>query len=450
MTHHHGKYVPDLDDVASEGHAARLVEHRARLAVWGLGHIGFSTAEAFAKAGVNVVGYDPDTSRVTTLEALRATRLRVSSDVSTVLARDCLVHMVAVPTERDGEPFAGALVTVIEAIADAVSGGDLAGMRPLLLIESTLTPGTTTEVVIPLLAERGLVIGHQLLLGLAPRRDWFLAEGYGLRVLDRVFAAKDEISATATREVLGLVNDVLHRASGHREGELVKCVENAFRHLNITLANELTLAFPDVDMAEVLRLAGTKWNVGTFHPSFGTGGYCIPLASRYLIRGAEHPEELGLLRRTIHTDDRIRLRVADAARARPPIVVLGIAYKGGIKVDVLSPARAIVQRLRELGVELTVHDPLYDDVELAGLLGSGFTTDDVAEALHRARTVLVVPDHPQFAEPLYVDAINRPREEPVVVIDNHGGLAHVPWAEHVLYRRAGGERWLKILEEARP
>lgn len=429
-------------DVAGMG--AGLAAREARLAVWGLGYIGSSTAEAFAAAGVDVIGYDPDSERVAVLRASQADKkFAVSSAVAAVLHDDCRVHMIAVPTEREGEPFNGALVSVFTDLAHAIADGPLSGTCPLVVIESTLPPGTTEEVLFPLLVKHGLTIGRDLLVGLAPRRDWFLAEGYGLRELDRIYSGVDDLSAIAVRDVLALVNDVLHQAPSHLEGELVKCVENAYRHMDITLANELSLAFPHVDMVEVLRLAGTKWNIGTYHPSFGTGGYCIPLSSRYLITGARHPQELGLLRRAVETDDRMRILVADAVRSRPPVVILGIAYKGGIKVDILSPAKAIVQRLLEHGVEVTVHDPMYTNEEIEKLLGVGVTTDDVAGALRAARTVLIIPDHPEFTDSLYMEALNHPREGGLRVIDNHGVLAAATWADHVKYSRAGGENWLE-------
>ncbi len=431
----------------SDCHRTRLSDGRGRLAVWGLGYIGLSTATAFADVGVQVVGFDPAEQRVRSLTGINS-RIAVSSEATDVLAADCCVHMIAVPTEREGEPFDGALSSVIADIAASLTKGDLRGTCPLVIIESTLTPGTTDELLLPILAEHGLKVGRDLLVGLAPRRDWFLAEGYSLRELDRVYGGVEARSAAATRAVLGLVNNILHQARTHHTCELVKCVENAFRHMDITLANELTLAYPDVDMVEVLRLAGTKWNIGTYHPSFGTGGYCIPLASRYLIRGAEHPEYLGLLRRTVETDDQMRLLVADAVRARPPVVILGVAYKGGIKVDILSPAKSIARSLRDRSVPVVVHDPLYDNAEIDGLLGPGLTTDDLPGALRSARSVLVIPDHSEFTGPEYVNNINYPREETLIVLDNHGVLADVAWADHVIYKRAGNKRWLDTEEDA--
>ena len=98
-------------------------------------------------------------------------------------------------------------------------------------------------------------------------------------------------------EVLSIVCEKLIPAPDHRHAEIVKSVENAFRHSEITLANQLSLAYPNLNMTEVLRLVGTKWNVGTFHPSFGSGGYCIPFSSN-TFEGAEKPEYLTILKKT--------------------------------------------------------------------------------------------------------------------------------------------------------
>jgi nucleotide sugar dehydrogenase len=423
-----------------------LQDGTSRLAVWGLGYIGLSTAEAFADAGVSVEGHDIDLDRVQAISALELPRISASAVVDNVLTGRCTVHMVAVPSEREGQPYDDALLSVAGTLARAIQHGELAGVRPLVVIESTLTPGTFDRLVLPVFAHHGLEIGHDLLLGLAPRRDWFLAEGYGLRELDRVYAGSDEQSADAIRAVLSLVNDTLHRAADHRVGELVKCVENAYRHMDITLANELSLAFPDVDMVEVLRLAGTKWNIGTYHPSFGTGGYCIPLSSRYLLRGAQHPDALHLLSATVERDDQMRLLVADAVADAGPVVILGVAYKGGIKVDILSPAKAIVARLTELGVPVVVHDPMYSSAELDRILGSGLTTDDLPAAIRAAGTVLIIPDHPEFLGDEYIKLLNEPRTSVLTVLDNHGVLANVSWSAHVRYKRAGSPRWLEAQE----
>jgi nucleotide sugar dehydrogenase len=167
-------------------------------------------------------------------------------------------------------------------------------------------------------------------------------------------------------DVLSMVCDRLLPAPDHRHAEMVKSIENAYRHVEITLANQLSLAYPNVDMTEVLRLVGTKWNIGTYHPSFGTGGYCIPLSSQYVLSGTEHPDLLSILKAAVETDQKLPRMVAEslAARGAKKVGVLGLSYKGELKVHILSPALAIVERLKEKGVEVKVHDPYYSEKEI--------------------------------------------------------------------------------------
>jgi nucleotide sugar dehydrogenase len=432
-------------DLDHYNYGQRLRDGDIELAVWGLGYIGWSTVEAFAEQGVRIKGYDPDAARVAQRgTVLPSPGVRVFADSAEVLGPTCLVHMIAVPTERAGAPYHGALRDVFEVIAPAIADGPLRGQCPLLIVESTMTPGATDNVIMPILRAFGLEVGRHLGLAIAPRRDWFLAEGFGLRELDRVYAGYDDFSGQSAEGVLRLVNDVLHRAPGHLAGELVKCVENAFRHVDISLANQLTLAFPHVDMAHVLRLAGTKWNVGTYHPSFGTGGYCIPLSSKYLLLGAEQPKELSLLEASVETDERMRRLVAEAASQAEPVLVIGLAYKGGIKVDILSPAHAIVTRLLDAGIETSVWDPMYSPDEIDAKLGAHVATRDVIAEISRARTVLIVSGDQDSLTPELTDALNAPRDGELVIIDNYGLLADVYWRNHVRYRRAGHPSWLSV------
>ncbi|MFG2310960.1 UDP binding domain-containing protein [Streptomyces sp. NPDC048566] len=428
-------------------HRADLLAGRAAACVWGLGHIGWSTVQALRAEGVAVVGYDVDPARAEQRGAAAAAEVgsaaRMTSDRAHALAEDVAVHFVAVPTEREAEPYSGALVEVFAAIA-AETAARRPQRPPLVIVESTLTPGTVEELLLPIATSAGLEPDTDLLLALAPRRDWFLAEGYGLRDLDRIYCGVGARSADAARDVLGLMCDTLHRAPSHIEGELVKCVENAYRHVEITLANQLSLAYAHVDMVEVLRLAGTKWNIGTFHPSFGTGGYCIPLSSRYLLRGAADATPLSLLSAAVDTDVRMRGLVAQAVAPRGRVLVLGLAYKGGIKVATLSPTVAITEELRRLGTEFSVYDPMYSAAEIEALLGPGTAATDLAEAVRQASTVLVVPDHPEFRGEPYLSLLDEPRERPLLILDNHGVWEGRTWPGHVAYRRAGGTSWLDV------
>ncbi|AJE80905.1 UDP-N-acetyl-D-mannosaminuronic acid dehydrogenase [Streptomyces albus] len=434
-----------------EEYRSDLLSGRCAVSVWGMGYIGFSTFEALRAEKVRVVGYDISSERVAALRAAGAADTEspvgtpaatLTDDRAEALSPDVAVHFVAVPTERGARPHSRDLVDVLEAIVEATAARPKAH-PPLVIVESTLTPGTVETLLLPLLRANGLSADRDLLLALAPRRDWFIAEGYGLRDLDRVYSGVGGRSAEAAYAVLSLMCDTLHRAPSHIEGELVKCVENAYRHLEITLGNQLTLAYPDVDMVEVLRLAGTKWNIGTFHPSFGTGGYCVPLGSRYLLAGTEHAEELTLLSQAVETDMRMRSVVADAVALRGPVVILGLAYKGDIKVSTLSPTVGISARLAQLGVPFGVFDPLYSAEEINRLLGADVAVSRLPEAIRAARAVLIVTDHAEFREEAYLGLLTEPREGELVVLDNQGVLAGRVWPEHVVYRQAGHPAWLR-------
>ena len=286
-----------------------------------------------------------------------------------LLAPEYAVHMIAVPTEHEEEPWDGALVDVVRKISqmekDRVE-------PPLVIIESTLTPNKTDKVVIPVFENAGVRVGKDVLLGVAPRRDWFISPEKNLKSLPRVVGGTSPETTRCMIDVLGIVCDSLIQAPDHRHAEIVKSVENSFRHVEITLANQLSLAYPSLNMTEVLRLVGTKWNVGTYHPSFGSGGYCIPLSSKYVLEGAEKPDKLTILRETLSTDRNLPMIVADTIlnSGLKSVGILGLSYKGDIRVHILSPALPICKRLMQNGVNVKVNDPYYTNDEIKRISGA--------------------------------------------------------------------------------
>ncbi|MBI2362399.1 MAG: hypothetical protein HYV15_03330, partial [Elusimicrobia bacterium] len=313
---------------------ADLIKNRkCKIGIWGAGFIGFSTMAHFARRGVSGVVVDVNPVRVDAINRgevdidglegwlgfkvkplIKRGLIRAITDHKRLLEPDVLVHFIAIPTEKDGRPYLAYLEDVIRKIATAPAPDPK--LPPLVVIESTLTPGTTDKVVVPILKAAGKTIGKDLLLGVAPRRDWFVDDTKSLQDLDRVFGGCDAAAAAAMKQVLSVVCDRLHQASNHRTAEMVKSFENAYRHMEITLANQLSLAYPDENIREALKLVGTKWNIGTFYPGFGVGGYCIPLSSHYVLAGAKKPGELTILSDTIRTDESINQLIAKSLIAR--------------------------------------------------------------------------------------------------------------------------------------
>jgi UDP-N-acetyl-D-mannosaminuronate dehydrogenase len=141
--------------------------------------------------------------------------------------------------------------------------------------------------------------------------------------------------------------------------------------------------------------------------------------------------------------------VAESIKDEGPVLLLGVAYKGGIKVATLSPAIAISRRLDELEVPHCAFDPMYSAAEIEALLGEGHATTELATAVSAASTILIVPDHAEFRSAFYLDLLTQPRPDALLILDNHGVLEGVEWPAHVEYRRAGRPNWLAPPQETK-
>jgi nucleotide sugar dehydrogenase len=387
----------------------QLLEGQRKIGVWGCGYIGFSTMANFAARGVVCVGTDTSPAIVSSINSGRSPvanmeywlgfdtkylaqsgMMSATEDWQRLLDPEFAVHMIAIPTEKGDKPWDGALEDVTNKIAQRVSKPDEPG---LVIIESTLTPKKTDGLVIPILESHHIEVGKDILLGVAPRRDWFISAEKNLKSLPRVVGGTTRETTDVMVEVLGIICDHLIPAEDHKHAEIVKSVENAFRHVEITLANQLSLAYPTLNMTEVLRIVGTKWNVGTYHPSFGSGGYCIPLSSHYVLEGAERPEHLTILKETIATDSSLPIKVADvvADKGLKNVGILGLAYKGDLKVHVLSPTIRITRRLMERSVTVKVNDPYYTSEEIKKLTGA--ESFEFPQGLSEFDCVLIVAGH---------------------------------------------------------
>jgi len=437
-----------------------LVDQKARIGVWGAGFIGLSTLAHFGRQGVKGVAVDIDQDKVDAvnrgevkevgmlewlgfpIEPLASQgTIRATVDHRELLAPDVIAHFIAIPTEKDGEPYYAALENVIAKLTELKVGSR--PVPPLVIIESTLTPGTTDEKVVPMFRDAGIEVGTDILLGIAPRRDWFVDDTKALTDLDRVFGGYDAATSDAMQDVIGIVCKVLHRASDHRVAEMVKSFENSYRHVEITLANQLSLAYPDVNIREALRLVGTKWNIGTFYPGFGTGGYCIPLSSRYVMAGARRPDALSIVKGTIATDDDINLKIAQnlVDRGYKRVGVLGLSYKANLKVSILSPTIPFVRRLKEAGVDVSLNDPLFPADEISRELG--VPTFGFPEELSGFDAVVLVVGHDAYRRE--TDELFKHLEGCRYVLDNAA-----VWECHkdrfasmgIEYHVSGDENWL--------
>lgn len=410
-----------------------LINSKARLGVWGCGYIGFTTMINFAQEGIYSIGCDVSPNVVQEIKEgkthipnldfwigyhigdLVRNMIAATDNWKDMMADDIKVHLIAVPTERGGEPWFEPLQDVIDKLALRKKSD----VPDLVIIESTLTPGMFDKVVVATFESFGIKVGKDVLVGIAPRRDWFDSPEKNLKALNRVIGGTTPETTQIMKEVLGIVCDKLIPSDAHTT-ELVKSVENSIFHVCAVYASQLACAYPNVNIREVLKLASTHWRIPLYFPSVGTGGYCIPVSSKYVLNGAEVPEVLSITKDTLKFDQEQPTRVADMIVERTnggAIGVLGLSYKRDLKVHVLSASLRIINELKERGVVVKAFDPYYSEAETLQVAGvESFACPD---ELGQFKGLIVVPPHRVFSQipkNMLLDNINNG----TIILDNEG------------------------------
>lgn len=354
-------------------------------AIIGLGYVGLPLAVAFGRQ-LPTLGYDIDAARIAELaggqdhtlemepdELASASLLRYSSDPAQLDA--CNVYIVTVPTPIDAyeQPDLEPLRSATRLIASHLRAGDL------VIYESTVYPGTTEEVCVPLLEQgSGLRFNEDFYCGYSPER---VSPGDRQRRLADI----RKITSGSTPEVAAVVDDLYQRiitagtfpVPSMRVAEAAKVVENIQRDVNIALVNELALIFDrlDIDTQDVLDAAGSKWNFLPFRPGL-VGGHCIGVDPYYLLHKSEsmgyHPDLIHTARQVNnrvgeHVANRVLAMLAERGRApaQSRILVLGVTFKEDCPDLRNSRALELAQRLADSGAQVDVSDPWVGPAALA-------------------------------------------------------------------------------------
>lgn len=430
---------------------ADLRAQRASIGVWGCGHIGASAMYHFSQKGVPCVGYDiaetriaeindgrflsTDTAGIERLESTVAP-VRATTSWRELKSHRVAVHIVAVPTERGAEPSSAALEDIMPLVCETVRDTDLGGAIPLLVIESTIQPTWIDTVVLPKLHASGLRPGVDILVGAAPRRDWFSGHEHTLETLPRIAGGTTPEATDALVELYSLVCREVVPARDAYHAAFTKVIENLIRFQGLALANTLSLAFPQYDMTHVLQLSSTKWNIPLYHPSMGIGGHCIPLAPRYaLAEGGQDNEFLEPVRQAVDLNDGYfsRLyqhRLRDLLGDCRSVVVLGLAYTPDAKMHKLSPALDALACLKDTP-RLRIHDPYYSADDLEDICGAA--TINFPEDLADCDGIVLVTAHTPYRNAPVEDYI----QPGTVVIDNFGSWRGRQFAPGVRYHEIG-------------
>ena len=422
------------------------------VAVVGLGYVGLPLASAFAKV-MPTIGFDVDRRRILEIldgkdrngsvqeDGLRESYLELSDDPSCLGRAPFIIVAVPTPVDRAKQPDLSHLLEASRLIGQNMCAGTT------VVYESTVFPGCTEEVCVPILErESGLKVGHEWKVGYSPERVNPGDEEHTLERVVKVVSGQDEATCDLIASVYGLVVQAgIHRAPDIRTAEAAKVIENIQRDLNIAFMNELAVLFHrlGLDTKEVLKAARTKWNFLPFECGL-VGGHCISVDPYYLTHKAQevgyHPEVI-LAGRRINDSmglfvarETVKLLIQAGKVVRgAKVLVLGVAFKEDVPDARNTRVAELVHELSGHGINVSVYDPLVDEAELKRLELKGIHDPFAASRVYDA-VVLAIP-HRTFRErpvDAYVKLL-RNGGKPGVLVDVKGALPKQNGDASILY-----------------
>ncbi len=417
----------------------KITERRAVVGVIGLGYVGLPLTVELAKAGHTVIGFDVDERRAAMInegvsyipdvptEAVKALvaegKLSATVDFSKLRKTDAVVICVPTPLRKTKEPDISYILAAAEQVCAHVQSPQL------IILESTTYPGTTDEVLLPMLEESGLKLDEDFFLAFSPERVDPGNPQFQTHNIPKVVGGVSKDSMEVAAALYQTIVERVHKVSSARVAETAKLLENTFRSVNIAMVNEIAqLCYHlGIDSWEVIQAAATKpFGFMAFYPGPGIGGHCIPLDPHYLSWKARlHGFEarfIGLAEEVNSYMPRYVVRLVQDGlneQSKPlkgsKVLMLGVAYKRDIDDVRESPALGIAEQLLDKGVLLSYHDPHIAKMDLDGK-GSLESVPLSDELLSECNCVVIVTDHSaiDYAKvvslaPLIVDTRNATR-----------------------------------------
>jgi len=406
----------------------KLGDKTVRVGVIGLGYVGLPLVHVFWQAGLQTMGFDIDHAKIKKLErgetyikhfadenvrTMNASgRFVATSDFRRLKEVDAVLICVPTPLNAEREPDLSFVVTTTEMIAK--------NLHPemLVVLESTTYPGTTTEVVAPILESGGLKAGRDFLLAFSPERE-DPGSGYETRKIPKILGGIDERSGNAAEQLYSLAFAEVHRVRDTETAEAVKITENIFRAVNIALVNELKVAYSKmgINVWDVIDAAKTKpFGFMAFYPGPGLGGHCIPIDPFYLSWRAKQfdvetrfIELAGVVNRAMPhlvvdaLNEALESENRKLAGAR--VLVMGVAYKKNVDDLRESPALEIMEIIQNRGGQISFHDPYISEImptrehpEFEGMKSVAFDEPTISQF----DAVVITTDHSNVDYPSLV------------------------------------------------
>ena len=403
----------------------KLQDKTARIGILGMGYVGMPLAVVFAEKGFNVLGIDPDPRKVdtfnkgqsyiqdvpseTVIRLQKAGRLSMTSDFAALAEMDAVSICVPTPLRQTGDPDMSFILSATEQLAKYIHSG------MVVVLESTTYPGTTRELMVPMLLQEGksgLTVGEDLFVCFSPERvdpgreDWTTYNTP--KVLGGMTKACVEV---ATAWYAGAIQTIVP-VSSPEAAEMAKLLENTFRMINIGMVNELALMCErlGVDVWEVIDAAASKpFGFMKFTPGPGLGGHCIPIDPLYLswkMKALNYNAKFIELASEINTNmpRHVVTRVLEAMNDRGKtlkgnkVLVLGVAYKPNIDDVRESPALDVIALLRQKGALVEFHDPQIHHIhhERENWKMESIADAELMNSVKSADAVIIITDHKAY------------------------------------------------------
>jgi UDP-N-acetyl-D-mannosaminuronate dehydrogenase len=376
-------------DRCATGLVRDLSSGRKKVAVWGLGYLGYHNLVRLLTQRVNCVVTDRVMKRLARVSApgfvddvLRncygfgvaetgqgCVTAEACEPAELAARRDVGAHLICVPTEKDGRPSDEPLSQVMQALAQADFSG--AGDPVLIVVESSGAPGAIDRVVLPALQQAGAKIGERVFVGAAPRTDYgrspFENQAGSVRVAGGVTCRCGAMLA----RFYGMMGEPVRLAATHREAELACAVHRGAQHLLMSYVNQLALAFGETDVRQTVDLAATIGSLALHAPGLGSSGYFLPVSANHLRDSAGDPDMLTLLDEAFRCDLMMAGVVADrlVEAGVQRLAILGLSTVADAKNHIHSPVLRLLRLFRGRLAEVFVCDPYYSDHEVMDLTG---------------------------------------------------------------------------------
>ncbi len=400
----------------------RIQNREVVLGVVGLGYVGLPLAQAFEEAGLRVVGVDVSEEKVAALRrgesyvedvpaawvqaAVKAGRFLPTTDYGVLKEADVVLITVPTPLSKSGEPDLSYVIHALTSLLPHLHPG------LLVVLESTTYPGTTEELVQPMIEKQGFRVGEEVFLGFSPERINPGDPVYSVRRIPKVVGGVDPASTRLMEAFYGLAIEAVHPVSSARAAEMAKLLENTFRNVNIALVNEIAQIcyLMGLDVWEVIEAAATKpFGFMKFLPGPGIGGHCIPVDPKYLTWKARQHRfvpQLVEIATTVNAQMPLFVtsRIVDLLNAHgvpvkgARVLLLGVAYKPNVGDVRESPALDLMEELLKRGARLRYHDPHVPRVRVGDQEFVSTPLDP--ETLAKQDLVVITTDHDAVDYPM--------------------------------------------------